>query len=34
MTRVPNGDLWIMAQYALNDLIIFGDYVNKLIVLN
>ncbi len=34
MTRVPNGDLWVMAQYALNDLIIFGDYVSKLGVLN
>ena len=34
MTRVPNGDLWIMTQYALNDLIIFGDYVSKLGVLN
>ena len=34
MTRVPNGDLWVMTQYALNDLIIFGDYVSKLGVLN
>ncbi len=34
MTRVPNGDLWIMTQYALNDLMVFGDYVSKLGVLN
>ena len=34
ITRVPNGDLWLMAQYALNDLIVFGDYVNKLGVVN
>lgn len=34
MTRVPNGDLWVMTQYALNDLIIFGDYASKLGVLN
>ena len=34
MTRVPNGDLWVMVQYALNDLIVFGDYVSKLGVLN
>jgi phosphatidylserine/phosphatidylglycerophosphate/cardiolipin synthase-like enzyme len=34
MTRVPNGDLWVMTQYALNDLIVFGDYVSKLGVLN
>jgi hypothetical protein len=34
MTRVPNGDLWVMTQYAINDLIIFGDYVSKLGVLN
>ncbi len=34
MTRVPNGDLWNMAQYALNDLIIFGDYASKIGVLN
>ena len=34
MTRVPNGDLWVMTQFALNDLIIFGDYVSKLGVLN
>ncbi len=34
VTRVPNGDLWVMAQYALNDLIVFGDYVSKLGVLN
>ena len=33
-TRVPNGDLWVMTQYALNDLIIFGDYASKLGVLN
>jgi hypothetical protein len=34
MTRVPNGDLWNMTQYALNDLIVFGDYASKLGVLN
>ncbi|MBI1282239.1 MAG: hypothetical protein GC179_29200 [Anaerolineaceae bacterium] len=34
MTRVPNGDLWVMTQYALNDLIVFGDYASKLGVLN
>lgn len=34
MTRVPNGDLWVMVQYALNDLIVFGDYASKLGVLN
>ncbi len=34
MTRVPNGDLWIMTQYALNDLMVFGDYASKLGALN
>lgn len=34
LTRVPNGDLWLMVQYALNDLIVFGDYASKLGVLN
>lgn len=34
ITRVPNGDLWVMAQYALNDLIVFGDYATKLGLLN
>lgn len=34
MTRVPNGDLWVMAQYALNDLMVFGDYASKLGALN
>lgn len=34
VTRVPNGDLWVMTQYALNDLIVFGDYASKLGVLN
>lgn len=34
ITRVPNGDLWVMAQYALNDLIVFGDYATNLGVLN
>ncbi|MBL8119228.1 MAG: hypothetical protein JNJ78_16955 [Anaerolineae bacterium] len=33
-TRVPNGDLWNMAQYAINDLVVFGDYVNRLGVVN
>jgi hypothetical protein len=30
MTRVPNGDLWLMTQYALNDLTGFDDYVRTL----
>jgi hypothetical protein len=34
VTRVPNGDLWTMTQYALNDLIVFGDYISNLGVLN
>lgn len=34
LTRVLNGDLWTMTQYAMNDLIVFGDYVSNLGVLN
>lgn len=34
VTRVLSGDLWTMTQYALNDLIVFGDYVSDLSVLN
>ncbi len=29
-THVPNGDLWIMTQYAINDLLGFSDYLNTL----
>ncbi len=30
LTRVPNGDLWSMTQYAIHDLVGFGDYLNNL----
>jgi len=30
LTRVPNGDLWTMAQYAIGDLIGFNDYLTEL----
>jgi hypothetical protein len=30
LTRVPNGDLWTMTQYAIGDLIGFGDYLSEL----
>jgi rubrerythrin len=33
-TRVPNGDLWVMTQYALSDLLGFDDYVSNLEQIN
>jgi hypothetical protein len=30
LTRVPNGDLWTMAQYAIGDLLVFNDYLTEL----
>jgi len=30
LTRVPNGDLWTMTQYAIGDLLGFNDYVVEL----
>jgi hypothetical protein len=30
LTRVPNGDLWTMAQYAIGDLLGFNDYLTEL----
>jgi ribosomal protein S21 len=30
ITRVPNGDLWTMAEYAINNLSGFGDYMQEL----
>ncbi len=29
-TRVPNGDLWTMTQFAIGDLIDFNDYLSEL----
>lgn len=34
MTRVPTGDLWSMTEFALNDLIIFNDYISNLGAMN
>ncbi len=34
VTRVPTGDLWSMTEFALNDLIVFNDYVSKLGAMN
>jgi len=34
LTRVPNGDLWTMAQYAIGDLLGFNDYLTELGQLN
>jgi hypothetical protein len=30
LTRVPNGDLWTMTQFAIGDLIGFNDYLTEL----
>jgi hypothetical protein len=30
LTRVPNGDLWVMAEFAVQDLSSFGDYMRSL----
>lgn len=30
LTRVPNGDLWTMTQYAIYDLLEFSDYLSEL----
>ncbi len=30
LTRVPTGDLWLMCQYALHDLVTFDDYVGNI----
>lgn len=30
LTRVPNGDLWTMAEYAIDNLSGFGDYMQQL----
>jgi glutamine synthetase adenylyltransferase len=30
LTRVPNGDLWTMAEYAIYDLVGFNDYLNEI----
>lgn len=30
VTRVPTGDLWAMTEYALSNLLGFGDYLNSL----
>jgi len=34
LTRVPNGDLWTMTQYAIGDLLGFNDYLSELGQLN
>jgi hypothetical protein len=34
VTRVPTGDLWSMTEFALNDLLIFGDYITRLGAMN
>lgn len=30
VTQLPNGDLWLLAEYALQDLLAFSDYLNEL----
>lgn len=34
LTRVPTGDLWSMTEFALNNLIIFNDYITNLGAIN
>jgi hypothetical protein len=30
LTRVPNGDLWTLTEYAIYDLLGFGDYLSEM----